>query len=122
MGAYFIQGKWKQKSGIHNIMRKIGTFLQLAWLRLFTGETPLFFIYWGQSLAVLTSISLYLTAKVMIAPDPVKEKYQVSIWVFDLIIGLLHVITPFMTTKNQGVAQDNFKQAVQEGKLAKHSK
>lgn len=100
-------------------MKKIITFFQLAWLRLFTGETPLFFLYWGRILAVLTSISLYLTGKVLLAPDHIKEEYQTFIWVFDVIIGLLHVITPFMTTKNTEVAQDNFKSAVAAGKLRK---
>lgn len=58
----------------------------------------------------------------MIAPDPVKEKYQVIIWGFDLIVGLLHVITPFMTTKTASIAQDDFKSAVASGKAIKKSK
>lgn len=103
-------------------MKKIRYFFELSYLRLFTGDTPLFFQYWGKILAVLTSISLYLTAKVLIAPDPIREKYQVMIWVFDLVVGLLHVLTPFMTTKNRNVSQDNFKEAVKEAKYIKNTK
>jgi hypothetical protein len=96
-------------------------FVKLAWFRLFLGETPLFFKYWGMFVNIMGVIAVSLTAKALIAPEPIKEKLQVYIWVFDLVVAILHGITPYMTTKNRAIAQDDFKAALNAAKLENKS-
>jgi hypothetical protein len=76
-------------------MKQIKRFFQVAWIRLFTGETPLFFKYWGSMLAVLTALSVTLTTKALLAPDSIKDRVQIYTWCFDVFVAILHVVTPY---------------------------
>lgn len=100
-------------------MEKISTVLQLFYLRLFKGETPLFFKYWGSALGLITAILVYLNGRLLTAPEWVQEKYGARLYTIDTIVGVLHIVTPFLTNKNKHIVKDNPTEAVQSYKESK---
>lgn len=97
-------------------MKKIKYWFIQAYLRLFKGETPLFFKYWGTIMAILTAYAVFLNAKIAMGTAP--EEYQKPIFIFDCVVGFLHVVTPFLANKDQNITKDDPVEAVKTYKQA----
>lgn len=95
-------------------MRKAEAFFVLLWRRL-KSDTPKFFEYIQAFMVPLTGFAVYLNAKVIEGTVP--DQYRNLVFWFDAVIAFLHIMVPFLTTRNKELSDKTPKDIVNEKKV-----